>query len=238
MTIDQDIRPAPIAAAHAMRQLASRLPGGGWGGFLRDLFVSGALPWIAVAVLQRYGVALVPALAISAIFPLVDGLVTFVRAHRFDAIGAVNLVFIVASIGLTVWSGDVHVTLLKGVVLTGAFSLLCLGSLLAPKPLLFFLGRQFSTRGDPALVADWNARWAYPRFRRVMRVMTAVWGLGYALEVVVRTIAAYTLPPLVALGAAPVISYGVLGLLIAWTVSYGSAMRRKYAAPAVAATAA
>ncbi len=53
-----------------------------------------------------------------------------------------------------------------------------------------------------------------------MRIMTAVRGFRYGL------------------GTAPVISYGVFGLLIAWTVAYGSAMRRKYAAPAVAATAA
>jgi hypothetical protein len=238
MTIDPDFRHAPLASASTKRRLAFRLPGGAFGGFSRDLFVSGALPWIAVVVLQRYGVALVPALAISALFPLVDGLVTFARARRLDAIGAVNLGFIVASIAMTLWSGDVHVALLKGAVLTGTFSLICFGSLLAPKPLMFFLGRQFSTHGDPALVAAWNVRWQFPRFRRVMRIMTAVWGLGYALEVIARAIVAYAVSPVVAVGTAPVISYGVLGLLIAWTVSYGSAMRRKYVAAAAAPAAA
>ncbi len=199
-------------------------------GFGRDMFVSGILPWIAVLVLERYGVPLVPALALSTIFPIVDGTISLVRKHRLDAIGLVNLSFIAGSIGIALWTGDVHVALLKGAVLTAAFSLVCLGSLLAPKPLMFFLGRQFSTGDDTALIAEWNARWDRPQFRTIIRIITAVWGVGYAIEVIARVTAAYTLPPIVVLATAPIISYGVLAILIAWTIAYSSAMRRKYAA--------
>lgn len=199
-------------------------------GFGRDMFVSGILPWIAVLVLERYGVPLVSALALSTIFPVVDGTVSLVRKHRLDAIGLVNLSFIIGSIGITLWTGDVHVALLKGAVLTAAFSLVALGSLLAPKPLMFFLGRQFSTGDDKALIAEWNARWDRPQFRTIIRIITAVWGVGYAIEVIARVTAAYTLPPLVVLATAPFITYGVLALLIAWTIAYSSAMRQKYAA--------
>jgi hypothetical protein len=196
--------------------------------FVRDILVSGVFPWVAVLVLQHYGVGLIPALAISTIFPVVDGIVSFARNRRLDALGIVNLVFILGSIAVAFWSGDAHVALLKGAVVTGIFGLVCLGSLAVPKPLMFFLGRQFSTRNDPVLVAAWNDRWQYPSFRRVMRIMTAVWGVAYLVEVAARTIAAYTLPPAVALGTAPIITYGILGTLIAWTVAYGSAMQRKY----------
>jgi tryptophan-rich sensory protein len=174
-------------------------------GFGRDMFVSGILPWIAVLVLERYGVPLVSALALSTIFPVVDGTVSLVRKHRLDAIGLVNLSFIIGSI-------------------------VALGSLLAPKPLMFFLGRQFSTGDDKALIAEWNARWDRPQFRTIIRIITAVWGVGYAIEVIARVTAAYTLPPLVVLATAPFITYGVLALLIAWTIAYSSAMRQKYAA--------
>jgi intracellular septation protein A len=207
-----------------------RLRGGMSKGFVRDIVVSGVLPWIAVFVLQHYGVALVPALAIATVFPVADGIFSLVRYRRLDAIGIVNLSFLLGSIAITFWSGDVHVSLLKGAVLTAAFSLVCLGSLLAPKPLMFFLGRQLSTRGDAALVAEWNERWQYARFRRTMRLITAAWGVGYLLEVVARVAVAYSFPPLVAMGLAPVITYGVLAILIAWTIAYSSAMRRKYAA--------
>jgi hypothetical protein len=176
-------RPHDAAAveAHRLRSGMSR-------GFVRDMVVSGVLPWVAVFVLQRYHVPIVTALALSTVFPIVDGIFSFVRNRRLDAIGCVNLGFIVGSIGIALWTGDVHVALLKGAALTAAFSLVCLGSLLTPKPLMFFLGRQFSTRGDPALIAEWNDRWQHARFRGVVRLITAVWGAAYACEVVARVI--------------------------------------------------
>ena len=198
--------------------------------FIRDIFISGVLPWISVFVLQHYGVPIVRALAISTIFPLADGAYSLLRHHRLDAIGAINLGFLLASIGATFLTGDVHFLLLKGAFLTGIFSLICLGSLLAPKPLMFYLGRQVSTRDDPVAEAEWNARWELPRFRRIMRLITAVWGIGYMLEVVARVITAYTLPPLTVIGIAPILTYGTLGALMTWTIAYSSAMRRKYAA--------
>jgi hypothetical protein len=188
------------------------------------------LPWISVFVLQHYGVPIVRALAISTIFPLTDGTYSLVRRHRLDAIGAINLGFLLASIAATFLTGDVHFLLLKGAVLTGVFSLICLGSLFAPKPLMFYTGRQLSTRDDPVLEAQWNARWELPRFRRIIRLITAVWGIGYMLEVVARVITAYTLPPLTVIGIAPILTYGTLGALMTWTIAYSSAMRRKYAA--------
>jgi hypothetical protein len=208
----------------------NRATGGMSRAFLRDMLVSGILPWVAVLVLQHFQVPIVRALAISTIFPVADGIFSFVRYRRLDALGIVNLSFILGSIGISLWTGDVHIALLKGALLTAGFSCLCLGSLLAPRPLMFFLGRQFSTRNDPRLIAQWNARWQYPRFRRIMRLITAVWGLGYLLEVLVRVTAAYTLAPMVVIATAPFITYGVFALLMTWTILYSSAMTRKYAA--------
>ena len=197
--------------------------------FVRDIVVSGVLPWVCVFALQHFGVPLLRALVIATLLPIADGTFSLVRRHRLDGIGTINIGFLLASIAITFWSGDIHVLLLKGAVLTGTFSLICLGSLLAPKPLMYFLGRQLSTRDDPELVAQWNARWAFPEFRRIMRLITAVWGIGYMLEVVIRVITAYTLPPITVLAIAPVITYGTLGILMVWTIVYSSAMRRKYA---------
>lgn len=223
------IQPTPehLAAADADNRRWSRTMSGG---FSRDFVISGVVPWVAVSVLQHYGVPLVRALVIATLIPIITGAFTLLKQHRVDTLGALNIGFLVASIGLSYLTNDAHVLLLKGAAITGAFSLICLGSLFAPKPLIFYLGRQFTTGGDPALIADWNARWDRPQFRNTMRLMTAVWGFGYLLEVVARVIAAYTLPPVTVLWVSPIITYGVLGALIAWTIGYGKAMRRKYAA--------
>jgi hypothetical protein len=223
------IQPTPehLAAADAENRRWSRNMSGS---FIRDMAVSGVLPWVAVFVLQHYGIPIVRALVIATLVPIVTGVFTLLKQHRVDALGAVNIGFLLASIGVSFLTGDVHVLLLKGAAITGAFSLICLGSLFAPKPLMFYLGRQFSTNDDPALIADWNANWGRPQFRKIIRLMTAVWGVGYLIEVVMRVIAAYTLPPLTVVGVSPIITYGMLALLMAWTIAYGKAMRRKYAA--------
>jgi hypothetical protein len=218
----------PDSLERAARE-TQRLRGGLSRGFTRDMLVSGVLPWLVVLALTRFGVPIVKALAISALVPIADGLATFARSRRLDGIGIINLAFIAGSIAVTLWTGDVHVALLKGAVLTGMFGLVCLGSLLAPKPLMFYLGRQMSTRGDATLIAEWNARWQFARFRGIMRLITAAWGLGFLAEVAVRVVVAYTFAPVVVLATAPFITYGVIALLATWTVVYSGAMRRKYA---------
>jgi hypothetical protein len=202
-----------------------------WRNFIRDLAISGGLPWLMVYVLRQFHVGLVAALAISTIVPLGRVIVSVARTRRLDAISLLNLGFLLASIVVTLLTKDVHFALLKGVAVTAAFSLLCFGSLLAPRPLMFYLGRQFSTLNDPVQIAQWNKRWHYAKpFRTSLRLITIAWGLGYLLEVIARVIAAYTLPPMTAIAIAPILTYGMLALLMAGTISYSGAMRRKYAA--------
>jgi hypothetical protein len=202
-----------------------------------DIVISAVLPWVTVLALARAGVPLVTAFAIAAIFPLVRGIVSLLRRHRLDAIGAINLAFLAASIAVTFVTGDVHFVLLRGVLATGGFGLLCLGSLFARRPLMFYLARQLLGRGDPEAEAAFDARWQFRPFRRAMRLITFGWGAAFAVEVVLRVIVAYRLTPVQALAAAPFITYGTLALLIAWTVAYSSAVRRKYAATQPAAAA-
>lgn len=51
------------------------------------------------------------------------------------------------------------------VILSGVLPWLCVFvlqragvTLIVPRPLMFYLGRQTATRGDPVAVAEWNAR--------------------------------------------------------------------------------
>ena len=66
----------------------------------------------------------------------------------------------------------------KESIFTGVFGLAFLVSLALPRPLIFHLGRQFNAAGDPAAEAAWDASWSIPGYRRVFRLLTAVWGLG------------------------------------------------------------
>jgi hypothetical protein len=196
-------------------------------GLARNLCFNVVLPLIAVNVLEAHGVRVVVALAISAIFPALETGVTWIRRRRLDALGAIVLTFIALGVGASLLSGNVHFALAKESFFTAVFGLLCLGSLLAPRPLMFFIGRTFSTGGDPARETLWNERWALPGFRHVIRTMTAVWGIGYLSEASVRVALVYMLPVNAALVVSPTLAAAVTAALMFWTIRYGRNAERR-----------
>lgn len=65
---------------------------------------------------------------------------------------------------LTFVTGDAKFAVAKDSIYTGAFGLALLGSLLARRPLMFYLLRPFATQdNDPEKVAEWNGSWAASR---------------------------------------------------------------------------
>jgi hypothetical protein len=192
-------------------------------GIAINLLFNVVLPLVAVNVLEARGVGVVRALAISAIFPLIETGASFLRTRRIDAIGAISLTFILLGVAASLLSGDVHFALAKDSFFTAAFGLLCLGSLLAPRPLIFYTGRSFVGGGDPVREAEFEGRWIYPAFRHVMRLMTAVWGCAFLFEAAARVALVYVLPVNAALVASPVLAASVFGALMVWTSRFGKA---------------
>ena len=191
-----------------------------FGELYRSLAISVVLPLAAVLVLNyRFGVPLVEALAISAVFPVADIARGWFVKRRLEPLGALMLVIIVAGVAASLLTGDVHFALIKESFGTLATGLIFLGSLLMPKPLIFWLGRQFSAGGNPEKIARWDSLWEVPRFRAGMRVTTAVWGLGYLFDAVLRAVAAYTLPPAVVVVLSPISVIVVSLLLVLYTVN-------------------
>ena len=127
-------------------------------------------------------------------------------------------------------TGNAQFILIKESMLTGVFGLVCLISLLAPKPVMFYFGRQFASLGDPARAAAFDDLWQYPQFRTVQRNLTLGWGLGYLAEAAVRIAATFVLPIGVFLIVSPVMAFGVTIGLIAWTMAYARRASRRGAA--------
>jgi hypothetical protein len=200
-----------------------------FGSLYRSLIVSVALPLIAVQVLLRTGTPAVTALAIAAIFPFGDALVTLVRKRRFDPIAVLSLVAIVVGIGTSGITGNAGFAVAKDSLFTLVFGLIFLGSLAAPRPMIFVLGKQFATGGDPAAAEAWDARWSLPGFRQTVRLITVVWGCGLLLEAVLRVIAAFTLPVTTSTLVSPVLQVVTFAALIFWTTNYTRAVRRRLA---------
>jgi intracellular septation protein A len=217
--------------AMAPRQETARIaPRRAMQGTLSSIFISGVLPFLLYQILTRRGVATVPALSVGALFPVASTLVSWVRTRRADVIGIISLCFIAVSVATSLISGNATFVLVKESFLTGLFGLAFLGSLAAPRPLMFYLGRQFSTQGDPQGMATWNARWAIPAFRAVLRRMTLIWGLVFVVEALVRVALVFLLPVSTFLIVSQVLAYAVIGLTIRWTMAYGKRMRERAAA--------
>lgn len=186
----------------------------------QSVLVNGVLPYIIFQSLTGRGWAQVPALSLAALVPAVAILLAWIRTRHLETIGIISLVSIGLGMAATLVSGDVHFVLVKDSLVTGTFGLVCLGSLLMARPLMFYVGRRFAMHSRPELAARWDDLWERPAFRRDQRILTAVWGLAYLAEALVRYLIAYAFPPAVVLAVSPFLALGVTAALILGTLGY------------------
>ncbi|MFE6835770.1 VC0807 family protein [Streptomyces sp. NPDC057705] len=162
------------------------------------------------------------ALLLSSAWPVLDTVISVAWRRKLDEFAVVTLVFIVITAGVSlVGDPSARALLVKDSAVTGLFGLLCLSTLLAPRPLMFYFGRKFATDGTPESTAWWNGLWQYEGFRTTMTRMTLVWGVAYVIEAIVRIALAYTLSTKTMVTLSPIMIYGVLGALGVWTALYG-----------------
>jgi hypothetical protein len=192
-----------------------------------DLVIDGALPAIAYQVLTRYGVAVVPALTAGAIFPVANIVRKFIATRSLDLVGAIVLVFLAIGVVSSLLSGNVLFVLVKESFITGLVGLLFLSSLLWKRPIIFYLARQVMEAGGPERLAWWDGLWEHARFRRTMRIMTTVWGVGYVLEASIRVVCALTMTPGTVVILSPIMGIGTTIGLIVWTRRYGQIVQAR-----------
>lgn len=160
----------------------------------------------------------VPAVfALCGIFPALSCLTCLVYWHHSDILGLSILAAILIS-STAGWCGAREVMLFP--ITTGIIGVLFLLSLFFTRPMIFYIGRQLTTRSNATWIADFNASWYVPAVQAVLRFLTLIWGAGMTLEFVVQMILSYTLSasnfPLVSMLLKSVIFIG----LVIWTVIY------------------
>ena len=95
------------------------------------------------------------------------------------------------------------------------------------RPIIFYFARQFAAGDDPERLAWWNGLWERARFRRTMRIMTTVWGVGYVLEAGIRVVFALMLTPGTVVILSPIMGIGTTIVLIVWTRKYGRVVQER-----------
>ena len=186
-----------------------------------SLLINAVLPFVLYRYLTGHDVSTVSALSATAIFPVAGTALGWIRTRRLDMIGVISLFFIALGLATSFVSGSPLFFLVKESFLTGLFGLAYLASLLLPRPLMFYLSRQFVSGSDPTRAAQFENRWQHqPSFRSRQRLITVVWGCVLIVEALIRLALAFILPIPLFLVVSPVIAYVVITGLIIWSISY------------------
>lgn len=150
------------------------------------------------------------------------------RRRRIDPIGSITLFGFLAGVSASyLLGGSAFVLKVRDSAFTCLFGLVCLASLAASKPLMFYIGRALSAGDDPAKVAAYDELWEMPTAPRVFRIITVSWGIGLIAEAGLRVVLAVALPTGPFLAASPVLAFVVFGGLFAYTVWMSRRARRE-----------
>ena len=183
-------------------------------------------PLVAYNVLRSAGLTAVTALLISGVFPAVGVTIGVIRHRRLDVVGALVLAGIVVGTVLGLVSHSARLLLVEGSVPTAIFGVACLGSLWTRHPLMFSFAWEF-TGPDTAKGQEMTRLWQYEGYRRVFRVITAVWGAAFLLEAALRVVIVYNSSAGTALAISKVTPFLFVAILSVWTVAYGAHHKKK-----------
>jgi hypothetical protein len=183
-------------------------------------------PLVAYILLRKAGMSAVSALVLSGVLPAIGVTINAIQRRRLDVIGTLVLAGIAVGAVLGLVSHNARLVLLEGSVPTAVFGLACVGSLRAPKPLLFRFAHEF-VGPDSVKGREMTRLLAYPGYVRAYRVVTGVWGAGYLVEAAVRVVIVENTSTGTALVASKFLPYLSAAILAAWTAAYRSYQWRK-----------
>jgi hypothetical protein len=175
--------------------------------------------------LRAAGVSQWWALMASAVAAAPHVLWTIARKRRVDLTGLVTLSVLVLSVVLGMLSGDPRTLAIREgwvAALGGLFGAWMLVSVFVGRPAQLTLGRTIAEvkRGAEG-AATWAARWhTDARFRRGLRIDTAVWGAVLLINAVVQIVLVYALPIDLISVVTTAAWFGGMACLVTWHVWY------------------
>ena len=165
------------------------------------------------------------ALMLSSAPPILWSVGQLIWSRKLDTLSLLVIAGIALSLVATLLGGSPRLLLVRESLITGIFGLIFLGSLLFPKPLMFYIVKTTVTKQGMNEKA-FASRWSIPGFRFTFNLMTVVWGAGLLVEATVKIILAFTMPTGRFLVVSPIISYGIYFGLLGWSIWYGNQRRK------------
>jgi intracellular septation protein A len=186
-----------------------------------------AAPLVAYKLLRSAGMSAVTSLVLTGVFPAIPVSFDAIKHRRLEVVGVLVLSGILVGTVLGLLSHSARLVLIEGSVPTGVLGVAFLGSLLARQPLMFTFAREF-TGPDTAKGQEMAYLWqTYEGFRRIFRIMTVVWGVGFLIEAGLRVVIVFNTSTGTALALSKVTPFVFVGILLAWTFAYGTLHRKR-----------
>jgi hypothetical protein len=189
---------------------------------LRPLIIDVAIPLGSYYLMRKLGVALIPALALSSLVPAAHSVIGLVRDRVVNGLALLMVMVNVVGIAVTLWSGDPRLMLAKEAAISSTIGIALLISAFAGRPLMTAGLKPMLVRADTAKDAAFDRLLAQsPRFRRLERVFSAIWGVVLLAECVVRIICVFNLPVTTMVWLSTVMTLGAIGtgIIVAAPVS-------------------
>jgi hypothetical protein len=156
-----------------------------------------AVPTAMFYVLRAVGVGLYLTLLLSAVLPAGVAVVRWSRSRERDGLAFYMLSMLVLSALISLISGSPRFLLAREAWLTGVTGVWFIASVRAARPLAFHYTRPMleGRRRFADVPGDWDELWErLPRFRRIWKVGSVLWGVALIADSVARVAMAYTLP--------------------------------------------
>ncbi|UOX87592.1 hypothetical protein MUY14_38685 [Amycolatopsis sp. FBCC-B4732] len=161
---------------------------------LQTLAIEIAVPIGVYYGLHALGASIFLSLALSGVVPLARTLHQFAKDRTLNGLALVVLVTNVVGMLLTFVSGDARMMIAKDSLGSGITGLVILVSACTAAPIMTKTIQPFLTRGKAENEAAWERLSGTPKFSRIMRLTSVIWGIGFVLESAARVIGAFTLP--------------------------------------------
>ncbi|NUP67059.1 MAG: hypothetical protein HOW71_33340 [Nonomuraea sp.] len=156
-----------------------------------NLIVNVAAPLAVFYGLRAAGAGQWPALALGVLPPGIRAVWTVATRRRIDALALFTLSFLALSVAVSFLTGSARFLLAKDGWMTAVGGLWILATL--PRTPFYFQVIRAVTTGATRERAEIEWRRS-PPFRHMLRVATAIWGIGLVLDAGVRVVLAYRLP--------------------------------------------
>ncbi len=128
------------------------------------------------------------ALLIGAVVSAVIAAVPVIRHRRLDGMATYVRAIMVGGVGVSLLAGSTQFLLARGALLTGITGLWFIASLWARRPLAYLFSQPL-LEGRFRWPRDWDELGdRSPRFRRMWRVSSLLWGIGTLVDAALRVV--------------------------------------------------